>query len=648
MNLFLKKNIFIETNRCNSVSRIKSVQINKLKENNFSSKTKTISLRNMNHKLISSPKTTLKYNPALFKRIRDSNFNKNIFSAKKVSIKLKNWKNNNSIILPQKEYLTQKEETKIKDERIESVLSEITNWDTKRLVENNESFKDAIIYCENEKKLLNMQRIISENNVNYSNSKTEINNKANFKQSSNFSIFNSNQVSNTGKISHTNKENYYLNRAIDNEQANNKFEAYSLDKLMKIYEYVKISKIKKKKFKEVIDSTYNLMFQAKKEYELSVDLLNERIKSLEKYYDAVIKSYSKIKNFKDKKININEEKINKYREYLGMCEEINSEIKKYENNYNSIKTDLDSFINEIKNKLAVINKDINKYKYLFNELKEQQVEYYLDKLKKGEDTRKEGLCWIIKKLIELNVNIETNLFPDYLDKEQIQFLIKISQLDFELYQLRIIQKTFKDKKKIFINSKSTKNKNIINIREKLKTLKLKRVQNKENSLAGDINFEIDFNSCFNQFLKERKINNPKLIELQKKFRIKEGFNVFIKHKTEDNKLNIITRRIRNKMNIYAKTNDSKLFQGIQKNDVKFVDIETEYFKDFGMVSSRIEKLDELIEKLKKDEYLIFKEKIKFLKEKDRIKNYEKIYNALFGNAIFDIESRYKTVFTIIK
>ena len=179
----------------------------------------------------------------------------------------------------------------------------------------------------------------------------------------------------------------------------------------------------------------------------------------------------------------------------------------------------------------------------------------------------------------------------------------------------------------------------------IKMIKLKNEKNAKNTLAGDINFEIDFNSCFNQFLKEKKIENPKLIELQKKFRMQEGFSPLIKYQTEESKLNTIKTRIRNKMNIYAKTNDSKLFDGIQKHEVKYIDIKDEYFKDYGIISDRIDKLDEMIEKLKKEEYLIFKEKIKLMKEKDRKENFEIVYKALFGNIIFDIESKYKTVFT---
>ena len=128
--------------------------------------------------------------------------------------------------------------------------------------------------------------------------------------------------------------------------------------------------------------------------------------------------------------------------------------------YNSIKSDLNSFISEIQKKIDIITNDINKFKYLFNELKQQQIGYYLEKLKKGEDTRKDGLSWIIEKLMELGVDIETNLFPGYLDHEQIEFLIQISELNFELHQLGIILKTFNDKKKEFINKQSIKYKTL--------------------------------------------------------------------------------------------------------------------------------------------------------------------------------------------
>ena len=156
-----------------------------------------------------------------------------------------------------------------------------------------------------------------------------------------------------------------------------------------------------------MESTYYLLNQARNECKLSVDLLKERIKSVQKYYEAYIESMNRINKGNEsetKKLNYMEkyeEKVNKYREYLSIYEEINKEIKAYEDKYELVKKDLESFIIQIKTKMQKIIDEINKNKYLFNELKEQQIEYYLEKLKKGTDTRNEGLSWIVKKLMEL-------------------------------------------------------------------------------------------------------------------------------------------------------------------------------------------------------------------------------------------------------
>ena len=620
MNLFLKKNIFIETNRSNSTNVSNLYQLNKLTNKNSSTRIENVSsLNNYSKNKILSPRLCVKYNSKIFKKINNTKTNKNIFSAKKFPIKMRIWRNN-KLNLSKNDFFTQKEETQIKNERIQSILSKAINWDKKQ-IENNEQFKDAKIYCEKEKEILNMQKSLFENNIYF------------------FDTRYKNNIKNEIRI------NKSINKFIDAEKAFNDFENSNLDKLKKIYEYVEVNKIKKKKYKEVIDSTYNLLSQAKKECELSVDLLRERIKALQKYYEAYIISYSKIKDLKDKRIKLYEEKIIKYREYLGIYEEIMEKIEHYENNYNLIKADLNSFIDEIQKKVDIITKEINKFRYLCNELKQQQIEYYLDKLKKGRDTRKEGLSWIIEKLMELGVHIETNLFPGFLDNEQIEYIIKISELIFELHQLGIILKNFKDKKKQFLNKQSTKNKILNTTSDRINKIKLNKITKEEDSLSYDINFEIDFNSCFNEFIKDKKLNNSKLIQLQKKFKIKEGFNASIRNKIEDNKLKIITKRIKNKMKMYAETNDSRILKEEKKDNEKNIITETEYFNDIGMVSERIENLNEIIEKLKKDEYLIFKKKIKMMKDKERNKKFVLIYNALFGNIIFDIESKYQTIFT---
>ena len=68
------------------------------------------------------------------------------------------------------------------------------------------------------------------------------------------------------------------NSAEESEKEKIKFENLNRDQLMKIYKYIIINKTKKRKFKEIIESTYNLLNQARNECKLSVDLLQERIK----------------------------------------------------------------------------------------------------------------------------------------------------------------------------------------------------------------------------------------------------------------------------------------------------------------------------------------------------------------------------------
>ena len=65
------------------------------------------------------------------------------------------------------------------------------------------------------------------------------------------------------------------------------------------------------------------------------------------------------------------------------------------------------------------------YKHKFNELNKEQRIYYLDLLKKGFDVRNEGLVWIVRRLLELSTKIEKNMFPRFLDKNQIDYIMKV-------------------------------------------------------------------------------------------------------------------------------------------------------------------------------------------------------------------------------
>ena len=96
------------------------------------------------------------------------------------------------------------------------------------------------------------------------------------------------------------------------------------------------------------------------------------------------------------------------------------------------------------------------------------------------------------------------------------------------------------------------------------------------------------------------------------------------------------------MNIYAKTYDNNLFNHIKKHEIKFVDKETQYLKDFTLISERIEKLDELIGSNDmpqiRDYYDIILNNSRMAKMERFNKN--KKYNKSEGNVLFVIRKKY--------
>ena len=68
-----------------------------------------------------------------------------------------------------------------------------------------------------------------------------------------------------------------------------------------------------------------------------------------------------------------------------------------------------------------------------NNKKENLVEhlylYYLDILKEGNDTRNEGLSWIVKEIFYLGKNALISYFPKYLDDISIQYIINQAKLN---------------------------------------------------------------------------------------------------------------------------------------------------------------------------------------------------------------------------
>jgi hypothetical protein len=465
------------------------------------------------------------------------------------------------------------------------------------------------------------------------------------------------------------KEKDYL---IQFQKEQRRIEIVRKDEIAILYKNIIINKLKKKKFIEVLDQTYRLLDKARTEYSLSVDILKERIKSVQKYYNAFIVSdtsknieskktlhikntsmnmnnstmenegdYSKRKQAKKTGLDIYEEKIKKYREYLIILEDINKEIKNYDDKFALIQSDLNSLLKISSDKIEELTISTRQLKYIYKELNNQQTQYYLNILKKGTDTRTEGLSWVVKRLMELNIPIDSSIFPGYLDQEQIDYIIQISKLGFESAQLKQILESLRDRQ----NGIKIKGKYFCGFEEK-------ETQKYTDQFKGIQIFNLDINNI-DELIKENSCNSFKSLNKLKSINSSNYNKADFKNKAfqniiEDIQIKSIVENLKQQILNYAKGEGQLMKKDRGKNNIISLLLAQEknkdYFKDVIILSERIQKLNEFIKKMRKEEFLIFEEKFKFgdLKD-DRSKNfYDKVFNALFGSSSLEFSGFQKT------
>lgn len=429
------------------------------------------------------------------------------------------------------------------------------------------------------------------------------------------------------------------------------------EELKQINQKILLNKYKKKQYNDVLNSTYHLLDKARTEYNLSVDILQKRIESTQKYYEAIIKDYeiqhhfkrdekrqlsksmrsieipntiyNNIKKNKNKINNLElyEAKMRSYRDYLSIVEDINNEIKKYDINFNNIQKELNELIIKINEKLCELNLDTSELKAIFKDLSYQESQYYLSLLKFGRDTRKDGLSWIIKRLMELNIPITHNIFPKFLDKEHINYLIKIGKLEYEKTQIKSIIEALKEMGK---NKKKL---------EKSKSVNDNMTSNKENYYKNfNFNNDILDEDIYNNFYGSKVID--KLMELYNKQYIMK--NKLYIYKKQNNLDNLVLKEIKKKINIFARNKDDKIFneENIKNNIKNVINVSIkgkEQYYNILVLREKEKKLNWYIRNLRKKQILIFQEKYRPVEIKDIVSkmNYQKMFNALFGKNDFD-------------
>ena len=130
---------------------------------------------------------------------------------------------------------------------------------------------------------------------------------------------------------------------------------------------------------------------------------------------------------------------------MHLNNEMNSKLKEIESFYGEKIGELNNEQKKLENDIKIHKLEINYYKKINDELVREHKIYYMNKLKKGYDCRKEGLMWIVYNLLELQVPLDYHHFPKYLTHEQIDYLNKYAKAQLKQDELKIIINSLKKK-----------------------------------------------------------------------------------------------------------------------------------------------------------------------------------------------------------
>ena len=354
---------------------------------------------------------------------------------------------------------------------------------------------------------------------------------------------------------------------------------------------------KKKKTKQIshFNSSSNLIF------------VNEKYKNIENNFNE------KISN-KDKKF-YNTREIQK----------IKKKLTNYLNSIKNKKIELNEELKKLQNDVKLIEEDIKKIKVRISSRIIEQRKYFFDILKKGIDVRKEGLSWVIIKLIELNGFFEESKFPKFLNNSQIDYLLTISYKQYELNELLKLFYVLKDKQNCLKNEYEKHNRNETkNVFENKKNNFSEEKNIHENNMSIPIKYYKKFENIAQKYekvtnirineQKEEKYLKKIVSDLQEKIKKKYYYSKEKTNFDEDEDDNEYDKLL---------FLPGSLAEFFSKNK-KF----REYFDDIYFLNSEIRKRQKEIKNLRKDEIEKFKKN-----NKGKISNLNMIFSALFGNGI---------------
>ena len=645
-NLFLNEVEKHESNKeLNINKKIKSVtelekgcEIILVKNNNFIRKNSEKKIDNKKNKLKNNSENKLNYNFEL-KKLDNWDF---------LNVQTEGDSNKNLLILSNRNF------------RRKSSLIDITN-------ENNSKYFQNVGYLLKMKNDKNRMKVIS-----------RIKKLKEF-----FKDFGKEQDILVFQDKNQNPKYYFLSAFLDDEKLllenkNNKKENIDSGNF-----YKDMIKIKKKREKMMHEELYkyaekiNLARKAKEEYENEGFKLNQELKDINNEEINILNNIKTISNNKDK-LNKNADLNNLYNNELEserklirtLSEEeqynmqgvdsyrdkkhshddnnfnFSSEKRVFKRNYflvkrrkntiifnnlSKIKKRRSSVINDIKeNNLILKEKQMNlkSVKDKFNEKVKILKEYYYQILKKGLDVRKDGLSWIIVRLMELNAFIDKNHFPSFLSSSEIDYLMKIGIKKYELSELIKLFQILKNRQK------NLKEEHIKSDKEKINKIKEEKF-NKLLQSHRDTKYTIG-----NDYVEY-------LEEIQRKY--ENDINVYLNERTEEDAIN----KISDKINKYVLTmHDDDISENEENNDNLYEKFFIpgslsqyfakdkkfrQYFDDIYYLSKEINKRKNILKEMKDNEFKKYKNLIKdnsIMENKNiEISERRKTFAALFGHSI---------------
>ena len=403
----------------------------------------------------------------------------------------------------------------------------------------------------------------------------------------------------------------YLNRKSEQIQIKikNEFQAQEyIDELKK--EIKKKEELRNKIIKEI----HNI-YRKKDDNKIQLSLdLDSRMETLNNLKEKLEKSYKKSKLSLLNNTNI-------YYETDSKAKIIELEMYNLINNNKENDEKFSKIGEDFYNEYLTLNNQIIQ---LENELKENiesGIKYYLLLLNKGNDTRKIGLSWIVRRLLKLKYEPSLKDFPKTFDEKMAKFIIELAKKQNENVELIEQLKRMKDdmisnQNKYENKSNKKKISGLKEEREKHLYEKLEKLLEKHEYYYIPPQQENKIQIC---------LHTPNI--KQYKIRIKETDNLnfaYIKNRSAT-----IKSRAHSASSSFGWKYNSIIF-----NEKKFSNGKIKDLKSIIDIKKKIEMNEYIIEKLKIEQYNYLREKKErghSLLEINLLKN-DNLMKALFGTS----------------